>query len=56
VADQPIRLLGDPVLPTPAAPVVDADTRLRTALPDWSATRALPRLTVGPHPTYGRAL
>jgi hypothetical protein len=53
VADQPIRLLGDPVLPTP---VVDADTRLRTALPDWSATRALPRLTVGPHPTYGRAL
>ncbi|SDS13634.1 peptide deformylase [Nocardioides scoriae] len=35
---RPIRLFGDPVLRTPAAPVVDFDKELRTLVEDLTAT------------------
>jgi len=38
VAVQPIRLFGDPVLRTPAAPVVDFDKELRTLVRDLTET------------------
>jgi peptide deformylase len=55
VAVQPIRLFGDPVLRTPAAPVVDFDAELRTLVRDLTDTMleapgaglAAPQLGVG---------
>jgi len=55
VAVQPIRLFGDPVLRTPAAPVVDFDAELRTLVQDLTDTMleapgaglAAPQLGVG---------
>ena len=52
---RPIRLFGDPVLRTPAAPVVDFDKELRTLVADLSETMmdapgaglAAPQLGVG---------
>jgi peptide deformylase len=38
VAVQPIRLFGDPVLRTPAVPVVDFDKELRTLVRDLTET------------------
>jgi peptide deformylase len=38
VSVTPIRLMGDPVLRTPAAPVVDFDTELRALVADLTAT------------------
>ena len=38
MAVQPIRLFGDPVLRTPAAPVVDFDKELRTLVRDLTET------------------
>ena len=38
MAVQPIRLFGDPVLRTPAAPVVDFDKELRTLVADLTDT------------------
>jgi peptide deformylase len=38
VAIQPIRLFGDPVLRTPAEPVVDFDKELRTLVADLTET------------------
>jgi peptide deformylase len=38
VAIQPIRLFGDPVLRTPADPVVDFDKELRTLVADLTET------------------
>jgi peptide deformylase len=38
VAVQPIRLFGDPILRTPAAPVVDFDKELRTLVRDLTET------------------
>jgi peptide deformylase len=38
LAIQPIRLFGDPVLRTPAAPVVDFDKELRTLVQDLTDT------------------
>ena len=38
VAVQPIRLFGDPVLRTPAEPVVDFDKQLRTLVADLFET------------------
>src|SRR5207342_236754 len=38
VAVQPIRLFGDPVLRTPAAPVTDFDKELRTLVRDLTET------------------
>ncbi|MTA48375.1 MAG: peptide deformylase, partial [Actinobacteria bacterium] len=35
---QPIRLFGDPVLLTPAAPVVDFDKELRKLVKDLTET------------------
>jgi peptide deformylase len=55
VAVRPIRLFGDPVLRTPAAPVVDFDAELRTLVRDLTDTMlqapgaglAAPQLGVG---------
>ncbi len=55
MAVQPIRLFGDPVLRTPAAPVVDFDAELRTLVQDLTDTMleapgaglAAPQLGVG---------
>jgi peptide deformylase len=55
VAVKPIRLFGDPVLRTPAAPVVDFDAELRTLVRDLTDTMleapgaglAAPQLGVG---------
>ena len=55
MAVQPIRLFGDPVLRTPAAPVVDFDVELRTLVRDLTDTMleapgaglAAPQLGVG---------
>ena len=55
MAVQPIRLFGDPVLRTPAAPVVDFDAELRTLVRDLTDTMleapgaglAAPQLGVG---------
>ena len=52
---RPIRLFGDPVLRTPAMPVVDFDKELRTLVPDLTDTMleapgaglAAPQLGVG---------
>jgi peptide deformylase len=38
VSVQPVRLFGDPVLRTPAAPVVDFDKELRTLVKDLTET------------------
>jgi len=38
VSVQPIRLFGDPILRTPAAPVVDFDKELRTLVKDLTDT------------------
>ena len=35
---QPIRLFGDPVLRTPAAPVLDFDKEIRTLVADLTET------------------
>ncbi len=55
MAIQPIRLFGDPVLRTPAAPVVDFDKELRTLVQDLTDTMqdapgvglAAPQLGIG---------
>jgi len=38
VSVQPIRLFGDPLLRTPAVPVVDFDKELRTLVADLTDT------------------
>ncbi len=38
MSTRPIRLFGDPVLRTPAAPVVDFDKELRTLVQDLTDT------------------
>ena len=59
----PIRLFGDPVLRTPAAPVVDFDAELRRLVGDLTDTMldagaaggAAPVVRTSPHAsTFGR--